>query len=43
MEKKCTKCGEVKSLDEFSNDKSKKDGKQSRCKYCVKLYAKINK
>jgi len=43
MEKKCTKCGEVKSLDEFSNDKSKKDGKQSRCKDCVKLYAKINK
>jgi len=43
MEKKCSKCGEVKSLDEFSNDKSKKDGKQSRCKDCVKLYAKINK
>ena len=36
MEKKCTKCGVVKSLDEFGNDKSKKDGKQSRCKSCCK-------
>ena len=36
MEKKCTKCGEVNSLDEFSNDKSSKDGKQFRCKSCCK-------
>ena len=40
MEKKCTKCGEVKSLDEFSKDKRKKDGKQSRCKSCRKEYNK---
>jgi len=43
MEKKCTKCGEVKSLDEFYNTKLGKNGKNARCKYCVKLYAKINK
>jgi hypothetical protein len=43
MEKKCTKCGEVKSLDEFSNDKSSKDGKQFRCKSCCKEYRKKNK
>lgn len=36
MKKKCTKCGEVKALDLFSNDKSKKDGKQSLCKECSK-------
>jgi hypothetical protein len=43
MEKKCTKCGEVKSLDEFGNDKSSKDGKQFRCKICNKEYRKKNK
>jgi hypothetical protein len=43
MEKKCTKCGVVKSLDEFFNDKSKKDGKQSRCKDCDKEYKENNK
>jgi hypothetical protein len=34
MEKKCAKCGEVKPLDLFSNNKTKKDGKQSQCKKC---------
>ena len=38
MEKKCTKCGEVKSLDEFSNAKHRKNGKASRCKDCDKIY-----
>ena len=38
MEKKCTKCGEVKSLDEFNNRKDSKDGKQFRCKICNKEY-----
>ncbi len=35
MEKKsCTKCGEVKPLDEFYNRKNVSDGKQSFCKAC---------
>ncbi len=35
MEKKpCTKCGEVKSLDEFYNRKNVNDGKYSFCKVC---------
>jgi hypothetical protein len=42
MEKKCTKCKEVKSLDEFCKDKSKKSGKSSRCKTCYKLYYEKN-
>ena len=36
MEKKCTKCGEVKALDLFSNRKTGKDGKNSQCKECAK-------
>ena len=40
MEKKCTKCGEVKSLDEFGNKKEYKDGKQFRCKLCQREYRK---
>ena len=40
MEKKCTKCGEVKSLDEFCNKKDCKDGKALRCKSCAKDYIK---
>ena len=43
MEKKCTKCGEVKSLDEFSNAKHGKNGKASRCKDCDKEYYKNNR
>lgn len=33
--KKCSRCGEKKSLDEFHNAKSKKDGKQPYCKKCL--------
>ena len=43
MEKKCTKCKEVKDFDEFSKDKRNKDGKQSRCKSCQKEYNIKNK
>ena len=43
MEKKCTKCGEVKSLDDFSNAKHGKNGKASRCKDCDKEYYKNNR
>jgi hypothetical protein len=40
MEKKCTKCGEVKTLDEFTKDKYKKDGKSYLCKSCKVVYSK---
>ena len=41
--KKCTKCGEVKSLDDFCNAKHGKNGKASRCKDCDKEYYKNNR
>jgi len=40
MEKKCTKCEVVKSLDEFTKDKYKKDGKSYLCKSCKVVYSK---
>jgi Tfp pilus assembly major pilin PilA len=40
MEKKCTKCGVVKSLDEFTNDKKGKHGKRNECKICTKEWSK---
>ena len=42
MEKKCTKCKEVKSLDEFTNFKKGKHGKAYQCKSCFKEYYKKN-
>lgn len=38
--KECTKCREVKSLDKFSPNKYRKDGKQSMCKSCSSVYQK---
>jgi predicted nucleic acid-binding Zn-ribbon protein len=38
MEKRCTKCGEVKSLEEFCVDKTIKSGRSSRCKECRREY-----
>ena len=35
--KKCCRCKEVKTLDQFGNDKGNKDGKQYRCKQCASL------
>lgn len=32
--KQCSKCKEVKPLDEFHNSKNNKDGRQRRCKPC---------
>jgi Zn finger protein HypA/HybF involved in hydrogenase expression len=32
--KKCNKCQNIKSLEEFGNNKLKKDGKQLYCKKC---------
>ncbi len=36
--KRCTKCGETKSMDGFSRDRSRCDGLQSRCKECFRDY-----
>lgn len=36
--KTCTKCGEVKPLDEFHRNKASRDGRVTRCKSCVKAY-----
>jgi hypothetical protein len=32
--KRCSKCGEVKPVEEFNKDKSKKDGRQGYCRAC---------
>lgn len=34
----CTKCEKQKPVSEFGKNKSKKDGLQSYCKECVKIY-----
>jgi 5-methylcytosine-specific restriction endonuclease McrA len=35
--KRCPKCGETKLSDQFSRDRTKKDGHKSHCKACVLL------
>ena len=42
MEKRCTRCKETKSINEFSKDKSRKDGISASCKQCVNQYRKDN-
>ncbi len=39
-EKRCTKCGEMKPLDQFFRDKKGKYGRKSVCKACVADYKK---
>ena len=39
--KRCTKCGEVKSLEEFRRDRSKKLGRYPRCRECERQYERI--
>lgn len=41
--KTCSKCGATKSRDEFYNNKSTKDGKQSSCKPCFNEQVKESK
>lgn len=36
--KVCSKCGEEKDIDEFSNNKSRRDGKLEQCKECARMY-----
>ena len=47
MEKKCTKCGEVKDFAEFTKNKKGKFGLQARCRACMneisRAYHKANK
>lgn len=40
--KSCTKCGEPKSLDDFGPDRRRKDGKQSNCRACCRIYDRTN-
>jgi hypothetical protein len=40
MEKKCFKCGEIKSLDNFYKHKKMPDGHLNKCKSCCKQYQK---
>jgi hypothetical protein len=42
MEKQCKKCEKVKSLDDFYNDKSRKNNKGFYCKLCTKERRKID-
>ena len=42
MNKRCSKCGETKSLDAFSKDKSQRDGLQRCCKECNASYHSQN-
>ena len=37
MDKKCNKCEEIKSIDEYYKDRSKKDGCATFCKVCSRL------
>jgi NAD-dependent SIR2 family protein deacetylase len=36
--KRCSTCGEEKSTDSFTNNRSREDGKATQCKSCVKKY-----
>lgn len=40
LDKVCTKCGEEKSLDNFPNEKKRKDGKYPWCKPCLSQHRK---
>ena len=40
MTKRCTKCGEVKSLEEFHKNRAAKDGLQNHCKSCIAEYGR---
>ena len=41
--KTCPKCKETKSLEEFSKNSNRKDGKCFECKSCIKRYREKNK
>jgi hypothetical protein len=41
-QKRCTKCGEEKPPQEFSRDRSRKDGRYPQCKACVRRWHQEN-
>jgi len=41
--KRCPQCEEVKPRDQFSKDKSRNDGLQTRCKACNSAYERANR
>lgn len=41
--KRCVKCKISKNLSDFTNNKTKKDGKNNYCKICQQIYRKQNK
>lgn len=41
--KQCSKCKQIKELNEFTNCHTSKDGKYSYCKLCLKLWREKNK
>jgi len=43
LTKKCSKCGKIKPLNEFSKDKYRKDGKCFYCKECIAGHYQKNK
>lgn len=43
MEKKCFKCGEVKSLSDFYKHKQMKDGHVNKCKTCNKIDVAVHR
>lgn len=36
--KACTRCGQIRPLDEFEKDKRHKDGRGSRCRVCIRKH-----
>lgn len=40
LTKKCKECGVIKSLNDFANDRAKKDGKTGKCKECRNKHLK---
>lgn len=43
MEKKCSKCGKVKPMDQYNTNRAAKDGKLAQCKQCHSAYKKSSK
>jgi hypothetical protein len=42
LEKPCSKCAIVKSIDQFYRDKTCSDGRKAKCKNCEKQYMRDN-
>lgn len=40
--KKCSKCGEIKPLEEYHKDKRATDGRRSACAKCINTHCRKN-